>query len=250
MKTEWDYTTLANAYLKRPDYAISAIGSLLKKAGCGRGSAVCDIGAGVAHLTMMLADHGLRVTAVEPNDAMRTLGISRTSALPAVHWVESTAENTKQPDSAFDLVTFGSSFNVTDRPLALKETARILRSKGWFACMWNHRRLDDPIQQEIEAIIAAHIPGYDYGTRRQDQTDVINASGLFDKVEVIEGNVMHVQSVADCIEAWYSHGTLERQAGTQFPEIVASIATFLRGLKRSSIDIPYQTRIWAAQRIK
>lgn len=29
MKTEWDYTELAEAYLKRPDYAQSAIDQML-----------------------------------------------------------------------------------------------------------------------------------------------------------------------------------------------------------------------------
>ena len=29
MKTEWDYTTLADAYLKRPDYADAAIDAML-----------------------------------------------------------------------------------------------------------------------------------------------------------------------------------------------------------------------------
>ena len=33
MKTEWDYTELAEAYLKRPDYAQSAIDKMLAEAG-------------------------------------------------------------------------------------------------------------------------------------------------------------------------------------------------------------------------
>ena len=33
MKTEWDYTTLADAYLKRPDYADAAIDAMLSIAG-------------------------------------------------------------------------------------------------------------------------------------------------------------------------------------------------------------------------
>ncbi len=32
MKTEWDYTNLAEAYLKRPDYAEDAIEETLKTA--------------------------------------------------------------------------------------------------------------------------------------------------------------------------------------------------------------------------
>ena len=39
---------------------------------------------------------------------------------------------------------------------------------GWFACMWNHRDVEDPIQKNIENIITSFIPNYDYGLRRQD----------------------------------------------------------------------------------
>src|SRR5262245_19694796 len=135
MKTEWDYTDLAKAYLERPDYADCALDAMLKAAGLGVGAYACDVGAGVAHLTRKLEDRGLRVVAIEPNDAMRRLGSTRTRA---ALWCEGTGEETRQPDATFDLVTFGSSFNVTDRARALAETARIARQRGWFACMWNH----------------------------------------------------------------------------------------------------------------
>lgn len=247
MKTEWDYTTLAEAYLKRPYYSPQAIDDLLALAGCKPGAAVCDVGAGAAHLTQMLATKGFAVTAVEPNDAMRERGIAKTVSFPNVAWFEGTGEHTGQPDRHFELVTFGSSFNVTDRPKALIETSRILKPRGWFACMWNHRQLDDVIQSEIESIIAARISNYDYGNRREDQTDIINASGLFGPVHAIEGKVSHTQTVEDCIAAWRSHGTLQRQAGADFNKVVDAIAAFLKNLGRPAIEIPYATRLWAAQ---
>lgn len=248
MKTEWDYTTLADAYLNRPDYADTAIGELLRRAGVERGQSVCDVGAGTAHLTLMLARHGLKVVAVEPNDAMRGHGITRTASFPDVRWHEGVGEDTGQATGAFRLVTFGSSFNVTDRPKALIEASRILASKGWFACMWNHRDLDDPIQSAIEGVIRRHLPAYDYGTRREDQTQVINASKLFEAVQYFEGSVRHTQATTDCIDAWRSHGTLQRQAGPKFAAIGGEIGEYLNGLQRKSIEVPYVTRVWAAQK--
>lgn len=246
MKTEWDYTNLADAYLKRPDYADAAIDAMLAVLGTGAGR-ICDVGAGVAHLTLMLAARGFDVVAVEPNDAMRANGIDRTAALGNVRWHEGTGERTGQPDHAFDLVTFGSSFNVCDRPQALRETARILKPGGGFACMWNHRRLDDPIQAAIEDIIKTAVPSYGYGTRREDQSAVISQSGLFGPVVHLDAGVVHQQTVAECVEAWRSHATLARQAGDSFPAVISSIGAYLRDLGRDVIDIPYDTNVWVAR---
>jgi ubiquinone/menaquinone biosynthesis C-methylase UbiE len=248
MKTEWDYTDLARAYLKRPDYADTAVDALLERAAVRRGARVCDVGAGVAHLTLKLLERGLRVVAVEPNDAMRALGRERTAGrYPDAAWFEGTGEETGQPSGSFSLVTFGSSFNVTDRPRALRESVRILLPHGWFACMFNHRDLSDPLQDEIERAIKRQLPEYRYGTRREDQTPAIQQSGLFGKVEVIEGRVVHRQSLCDCLEAWRSHATLERQAGARFASVVDSIASVLDAHGGSVIEIPYTTRIWLAQ---
>lgn len=211
------------------------------------GDQVCDVGAGVAHLTLKLADRGLKVSAVEPNDAMRERGIQCTAHLPEVAWFEGTGEQTGQPSETYDLVTFGSSFNVTDRQLAMAETKRLLKNGGWFACMWNHRDLDDPIQKAIEDIIKSAIPEYGYGTRREDQTAVIKTSGLFGQVYKIEGGVVHTQTIAEMVEAWRSHGTLHRQAGEKFAGIIENIEKMLVANGQEKIDIPYTTRLWAAK---
>ena len=110
-----------------------------------------DVGAGSAHLTKLLVARGCNVAAVEPNDAMRAVGMRVTANKP-VQWHVGTGEATGQPDNAFDAVTFGSSFNTTDRPEALRETQRILRPNGWFACLWNHRDLNHSLQAEVERL--------------------------------------------------------------------------------------------------
>lgn len=246
MKTKWDYTTLAKAYLKRPDYSDSAIDKMVETAQLKARDKVCDVGAGVAHLTLKLVDRGLKVNAVEPNDEMRKYGRERTASM-GVEWTEGTGEETAQESSAFKMVTFGSSFNVTDREATLKEVKRIALDNGWFAAMWNHRNLEDPIQEQIENIIKDTIDNYDYGSRREDQSAVIQQSGLFDEVIKIEGTVMHTQSVSEVVEAWRSHATLHRQAGDKFEDIIEGISQLLEKMNVNSIDIPYTTRIWMAQ---
>ncbi len=247
MKTEWDYTDLAEAYLKRPDYAQTSIDKMLETAGVKKGDAACDVGAGAAHLTLKLAEYGLNVCAVEPNDAMRKNGIQRTSQYQNVQWFEGVGEHTGMESNKFDLVTFGSSFNVCNRQEALLETKRILKSNGWFACMWNHRDLNDPLQMEIEDILKTQIDDYKYGTRREDQTEVIDQSGLFKDVICIEGTVVHEMSSEDFVEGWKSHGTVQRQSKDKFAFINEEIRKVVEAKGEKYIKVPYTTRIWMAQ---
>ncbi len=247
MKTEWDYTNLAKSYIKRPKYSPHAIQSMISIAECDNNTIACDVGAGVAHLTLNLLERNINVVAIEPNDSMRSLGIERTKIYNNVSWFEATGEETNQPDSKFDIVTFGSSFNVCNREYALKEAKRILKPNGWFACMWNHRDLKSPIQSEIESIIKNSISDYSYGTRREDQSTTIEKCGLFDQVISVSSKVIHSQSIDECIEAWRSHATLQRQSKEKFKAIIDSIESLLIDLKVPKIEIPYETKIWMAK---
>ena len=76
MKTEWDYTNLADAYLHRPDYAPTAIAQMLECAKVKPGDQACDVGAGAAHLTLELAKFGLSVYAVEPTMPCEPMGLN------------------------------------------------------------------------------------------------------------------------------------------------------------------------------
>lgn len=246
MKTQWDYTNLAAHYLKRPDYAGAAIDRLCAMTSASHGTRACDIGAGSGHLTKELLRRGLIVTAIEPNDEMRKVGESVT-ADGAVSWYEGTGEQTGQPDESFDLVTFGSSFNTTERLKALQETSRILKPNGWFACMWNHRDLRDPLQGEVESLIKSSISGYGYGVRREDQSPVIFSSGFFRPAQYLEESYVATVDTDDYIEAWRSHATLARQAGPAFTGIVAAIEQLVRP-RGARLKVGYTTRLWVARR--
>lgn len=247
MKTEWDYTSLADAYLKRPDYSNDAIEKMISIAGIKKGDKVCDVGAGAAHLTLKLAEAQFDVFAVEPNDAMRVNGKKRTEKYKNVRWFEGVGEKTSMESDAFDMVTFGSSFNVCDRQLALIETKRILKDGGWFACMWNHRDLTDPLQKKIEELLRNEIDDYSYGTRREDQTEAIKESGLFSTPIYVEGSVIHTISAEDFIEGFKSHGTIARQAADKFESIIGKIRNIVMEDNKEFIEVPYTTRIWMAQ---
>lgn len=243
----WDYTSLAHTYGRRPPYAESVIDELVAIAGVTAGDRICDLGAGTGHLSVHLLTRGLEVDAVEPNDAMRAIGLERLADAP-VEWFDAPAEDTGRADGAYPLVTFGSSFNVVEPLRALAEVARILERPGWVAMLWNHRDLDDPLQTEIEAAIASRIPDYDYGARRRDPSPDLVASGLFHAPRALAGTVDHEVDADDWVEAWTSHATLARQAGDQFDRIVDEIGALVaRAQVGSTLTVPYTTRCWVAQ---
>ena len=246
-KPDWDYTDLAKSYVKRAPYAVETIDYILSKINATNGTKICDIGAGTGNLTYPLAERGTSVYAIEPNEAMHQIGQARTKDMSNVKWFSGTAEHTGQPDEKFDLVSFGSSFNVVDQPKALQETARLLKTNGWFVCLWNHRNLDDPIQQQIETLIKKAIDNYQYGSRRENQTEILESSRLFIDIESVEHSLIFHQSIADCVEAWRSHGTLQRQAGEKFDDIINLIEKYLNSLETLKIEVPYTTTCWLAQ---
>lgn len=247
----WDYTKHANTYIYRPDYATGVIDSILEKSVAQLDSLICEVGAGDGHLTKMLAKPNIEIHSIEPNEKMRTIGKQRTAHLAkCVSWFNGTGENTGKAGGAYQLVIFGSSFNVTDRQKSLEESARILKPGGWFSCLWNHRDLRDPLQSDIENIIKDHIPDYSYGSRREDQTAIIEESGLFGAPEKIEGTVFHCVDREQWLKAWQSHATLSRQAGNSFLRIIESIESHVNTNCDDKIEVPYITRAWIAPVLK
>lgn len=107
-------------------------------------------------------------------------------------------------DGEFDWVSFGSSFNVMDRSMALKESCRLLKKGCYFTCMWNHRDLNDLIQRIAEDIIVSFVPNYTRGTRREDQRPIVEVhKELFDNnIIYLEEDFYFHQSIDNYINAW------------------------------------------------
>lgn len=240
---DWDYTILARTYDKRAEYNKQAI-DFMYQVGVPKGSLVADIGAGTAKLAKLLLEDGFNVDAVEPNDEMRAIGASNTEG-KNIRWLKANSHDTTLHSNTYDLVTFGSSFNVADRTASLEEVKRIAKNKAWFACMWNHRDVEDPLQKEIEDILKSHVPHYDYGMRRENQSQFLEKSGVFSEIYYGYFPFVVEMSAGDCYEAWESHGTLAKEALHKREQILHQIKKVLEVYK--TYLIPYATRIWVGK---
>ncbi|MCR6572175.1 class I SAM-dependent methyltransferase [Campylobacter insulaenigrae] len=249
----WDYTKHAKFYSYRPNYAprsIDMLIELLKKSSEKSKIKVADMGAGTGNLSIMLAERGCEVVAVEPNDAMREIGMERTQNMN-IQWVRAVSNNSTLDSNSFDWVTFGSSFDVIDRNEAMEEAHRLLRINGYFTCMWNHRDLNDPIQKVAEDTIIEFVPNYTRGTRREDQRPVIEKrKDLFDNIIYTEEDFYFHQSIENYINAWRSvknrYWDVDTKEGA---ELSMKIMNSIQERLPKEFDIKYTTRTWSAKKI-
>jgi SAM-dependent methyltransferase len=119
----------------RPTYPAGAIDAVLEGLGRASGLVAADVGAGTGISATLLAERGVRVTAVEPNRAMREAAAPH----PLVEWREGTAEATGLPGASVDLVLCAQSFHWFRPEAASSEFHRILVPRGRLALVWNER---------------------------------------------------------------------------------------------------------------
>ncbi|MDR1267658.1 MAG: class I SAM-dependent methyltransferase [Holosporales bacterium] len=255
VEKNWDYSKNAEFYRYRPNYSERAIEMLMayvqtpSASGSRKDFSVVDVGAGTGNLTILLLKAGLqKVTAVEPNDAMRKIGEEVTKGT-SVQWVRATATETTLAHTS-DWVTFGSSFNVIDREKALLETHRLLRPGGFFSCLWNHRNLLCPIQKQAEAIVESFVPSYSRGVRREDQRPFLeeHATGFKD-ICYLEVDFDVERTIEDYLLAWKS--VKNRFWDLETPEgasLFAKITDKIRQELPRTFSVRYTTRAWTMQK--
>ena len=175
MDTIQRFSDRARDYVRyRPTYPAEAIRAILDGLAPSERVVAADVGAGTGISARLLANHGVRVIAVEPGDAMRRSATAHAN----VAWVCALAEATGLQSEAVDLVLCAQSFHWFRPAEALSELARILRPQGRLAIMWNRRSTSDPLTVGYrEAIVA--VGGDIVAESMCFDPDVVTRSGLF-----------------------------------------------------------------------
>ena len=166
MNPQSRFTSRAENYAKyRPSYPNEVIDSIVAELGDPSKLIAADIGAGTGISSRLLADRGIKVMAIEPNAAMRSVAQPH----PGVEFLDGSAEDTNLPDASLDLVTCFQSFHWFNPKPTLKEFARILKPQGKLAAVWNNRNRSDEFTKEY-SILTKKASNNDselrYGTER------------------------------------------------------------------------------------
>lgn len=144
----------------RPDYP-RALLDWLHGLGVTPRWTVADVGAGTGISSKLFLDAGHRVTAVEPNAAMREAAVRWLGQEERFTAIDGSAEATGLADGAVDLVTVAQAFHWFDTEKVRAEFRRVLSPRGLVVVFWNSRRLvGTPFLEGYERLL--HEYGVDY----------------------------------------------------------------------------------------
>jgi len=133
----------------RPSYPAEAIDAILDGLGDPASIVAADVGAGTGISARLLADRGVRVIAIEPNEAMRAGAESH----PLVESREGIGEATGLNDASVNLVLCAQAYHWMDPPRACVEFARVLKPGGRLALMWNDGDESTPVARAYYDLI-------------------------------------------------------------------------------------------------
>jgi SAM-dependent methyltransferase len=223
----------------RPGYPPAAVDFLAARLRLCSGRTVVDLAAGTGKLTRLLLATGAEVVAVEPVAEMRT-------ALPAgARAVDGTAEDMPLNTGSADAVTVAQAFHWFDGDAALAEIHRVLRPGCSLALVWNRRRMDDPLNQAIEDLLAPY-RGHTSALHADDWQRTFDDSDLFGP---LEGRVfpndqsLDADGLADRIASVNFIAKLDEKERTK----VVRAARALAGA--AGVTIPQYTEVLVADRL-
>src|SRR6266851_8428554 len=159
----------------RPGYPREVLDLLRDECGLRPSHIVADIASGTGAFTRLLLENGNSVFAVEPNAAMREMGVRQLESLGSFQSnnrlvsVAGTAEETTLRSASVDFVTAAQAAHWFDLPRARAEFVRILRREGWCVLIWNERcTASTPFLRGYEQLLLTY--GTDYKEVRHERT--------------------------------------------------------------------------------
>ena len=234
---DWAHSfgSVADAYDRgRPSYPREAAAWL-----CGNDPlTVLELGAGTGKLTDQLVALGHDVHATDPDAAMLEVLRGR---LPEVRTTVASAEEIPAPDRSVDVVVCAQAFHWFDLDRALPEIARVLKTGGRLALVWNQRDERIPWVRRLGGLI---------GTQDQlrEPADPLVQSALFGFVEDATFRFWQTvdrESIQDLVLSRSNIAVLDADArAAKLDEVLAFYDDYGRGM--DGMQLPYEANCFRA----
>jgi ubiquinone/menaquinone biosynthesis C-methylase UbiE len=220
----------------RPVWPVEAV----KAAGVPVASHVLDLGAGTGKLTRVLAERFSRVTAVEPDDAMRALN----------RWgdvLAGSATNIPLADASVDAVFVAEAFHWFGDEPALAEIARVLRPGGTLALMWTQREgRVTPTAEALDEFWERIRPGDPPGRMEPGVWRAAFESAPFAALEETIVPFTHRLGCEAYISFLLSQSTIAARSPSERLELAAELE---RIVPEAAYDIPMRAEVHVARRL-
>ncbi|MEH0934371.1 class I SAM-dependent methyltransferase [Micromonospora psammae] len=204
---------------------------------------VVDLGAGTGILTRGVLALGHQVVPVEPDPGMRA---QLDAVTPGVTALAGTAERTPLPAGTADAVLVGQAYHWFDRERAHDEIARVLRTGGTFAPIWNSR--DERVDWVAELGRIAHL-GDTVGDLMGQVRDFGPAFGAVELGEFPHLATLTPDEVIGMIRTRSYHLTsAPRQQRRVERELRELLATHPDLAGQGTVELPYRTLVFRARR--
>jgi SAM-dependent methyltransferase len=227
------FAHVADSYERgRPGYPDEAVRWLVGDEPCD----VVDLGAGTGKLTRSLVALGHRVTAIEPLPEMLE-HIPATA--PGASAILGNAEVIPLPDGFADVVTVAQAFHWFDHSAALPEVARVLRSEGRLAMVWNIRDDAEPWVADLSTTLGPE------SIAAGDVNAPIDESGLFGPVETATFRFTQVLDRETMLDLVVSRSYCAKLPPAEREPILDAVAQlFDEHEADGKIELPYVTECY------
>ena len=203
-----------------------------------------DIGAGTGIASRQLAEQGIKVIAVEPNEAM----IQQHESHPLVEFKLGTAENTTLADNVVDLITSFQAFHWFDPLPTLKEFHRILKPSGRLALIWSNWDESDTVTQEFCQFVQMISQTPDRHQNWESKTGIPPANSYFSSFDRLQFSYVESRNLPYLIGLVESQGFISL-SGEKHEQLVENLKELHQKWAgdRHEVSLVYRTEVYISQ---
>jgi ubiquinone/menaquinone biosynthesis C-methylase UbiE len=142
---------------RRPSYPAEMVETVLEYAHAQPGDPILDVGAGTGRATLLFAERGYELTAIEPDSEMAAVASKRAATAGlTIEILNTDFEQASLPEHAFQVLISATAWHWVAPDARKVLAARVLRPGGALAPFWNRPQWGaNPLREQFDRIYRA-----------------------------------------------------------------------------------------------